>query len=39
MKNSKIGVPLTARSLQELKDLGFCFVLIKAYAVDRRADG
>lgn len=32
-----MGVRLTARILQEWKDLGFRFVLVKGYTVDRYA--
>ncbi|HLZ87482.1 MAG TPA: hypothetical protein VKQ52_09590 [Puia sp.] len=37
MKNPR-APRLTARRLQELKDLGFRFVLIKGYTIDRRSD-
>jgi len=39
MKNStKMGARLTAQNLQELKDLGFHFVLIKGYTPGWRSD-
>ena len=37
-ENSKPASRLTKESLQELKDLGFRFVLVKGYTLDRRAD-
>jgi hypothetical protein len=38
MANSKSTVRLTKTSLQQLKDSGFRFVLIKGYTSDRRVD-
>jgi len=38
MRNYKNSDRLTVKRLQELKDQGFRFVLIKGYALDRRAD-
>jgi hypothetical protein len=38
MRNYRNSDKLTVKRLQELKDLGFRFVLIKGYALDRRAD-
>ncbi len=37
MKN-RPSVPLTRESLQELKDKGFLFVLVKGYSLERRVD-
>jgi hypothetical protein len=38
MKNEVATIRLTAARLQELKDLGFQFVLIKGYSLNRRSD-
>ena len=38
MTNARRGARLTAQNLQNLKDLGFRFVLIKGYTPDWRAD-
>ena len=38
MKNDGSAIRLTLQGLQELKDLGFRFVLIKGYTLDRRSD-
>jgi hypothetical protein len=38
MKNEGTAIRLTAPRLQELKDLGFRFVLIKGYSLNRRSD-
>lgn len=38
MPNQRAGRRLTKESLQELKDLGFRYVLIKGYEVDRCFD-
>jgi hypothetical protein len=37
MENSRSAITLTKQSLQQLKDSGFRFVLIKGYTTDRRA--
>ncbi len=36
MESSKSAIRLTKQSLQQLKDSGFRFVLIKGYTLDRR---
>src|SRR5882757_10904309 len=38
MDNSGSDIRLTQQSLQQLKDSGFRFVLIKGYTTDRRID-
>lgn len=38
MRNAASGIRLTKESLQQLKDSGFRFVLIKCYTTDRRVD-
>jgi hypothetical protein len=38
MERSRSAVRLTEHSLQQLKDSGFRFVLIKGYTTDRRVD-
>ena len=38
MKNEGNSRRLTVQRLQELKDLGFRFVLVKGYALNRRSD-
>jgi hypothetical protein len=38
MENSRSAITLTKQSLQQLKDSGFRFVLIKGYTTDRRID-
>jgi hypothetical protein len=38
MENSRSAIRLTKESLQQLKDSGFRFVLIKGYTTDRRVD-
>jgi hypothetical protein len=38
MENSRSAITLTIQSLQQLKDSGFRFVLIKGYTTDRRVD-
>jgi hypothetical protein len=38
MENSRPAIRLTKKSLQQLKDSGFRFVLIKGYTTDRRVD-
>jgi hypothetical protein len=37
-ENSRSAITLTKQSLQQLKDSGFRFVLIKGYTTDRRVD-
>ena len=38
METSRSATRLTKQSLQQLKDSGFQFVLIKGYTTDRRVD-
>jgi hypothetical protein len=38
MESSRSPITLTKQSLQQLKDSGFRFVLIKGYTTDRRVD-
>jgi hypothetical protein len=38
MAKTKPSIRLTVRSLQQVKDKGFQYVLIKSYAPDRRHD-
>jgi hypothetical protein len=38
MESSRSAITLTNQSLQQLKDSGFRFVLIKGYTTDRRVD-
>jgi hypothetical protein len=38
MENPRSAITLTKQSLQQLKDSGFRFVLIKGYTTDRRID-
>jgi len=38
MESSRSAITLTKQSLQQLKDSGFRFVLIKGYTTDRRVD-
>jgi hypothetical protein len=38
MENYRSAIRLTKQSLQQLKDSGFRFVLIKGYTTDRRID-
>ena len=38
MESSRSAITLTKQSLQQLKDSGFRFVLIKGYTTDRRID-
>jgi hypothetical protein len=38
MESSRSAIRLTKQSLQQLKDSGFRFVLIKGYTTDRRID-
>jgi hypothetical protein len=38
MESSGSAITLTKQSLQQLKDSGFRFVLIKGYTTDRRVD-
>ena len=38
MESSTSAITLTKQSLQQLKDSGFQFVLIKGYTTDRRVD-
>ena len=37
-ENSKPGIKLTKQNLQELKEKGYLYVLVKGYTTDRRID-